>query len=459
MRFDELTAPISADSDCGDPDIANDPAFQELRLAIEGKPGSQMGDSVIPEQPPDYPRSIALSTELLGKSKHLSLLVMTCRAAAGVDGFEGMADALNLFESTVADHWEELHPTADEDDPDDPWWERINLLRELTDSPATVDTLHRARLVDVRHIGAFSCRDIDIAAGRLSVSDEEKERCNSNLIRGAFSETPTESLQQTAAAIDESVQRLQSLSTALNDKIGADAPSFDALIEKIKQFRQLFSEFAGESIEQAAVEEPADVSQAESPAEVASVAAAPAAAAAKVGNFTGRDQVAAALDSVMRFYKHHEPSSPVPVLLGRAREMVYKSFFDLLRELAPQHKDNFRSLMQALNEDPLRFLIEDSYNSFLNGQTFDVPDEPAAVSDDSGAGSSADDSADSAAAVVVESRDEVIATLAQIQAFFETNEPSSPVPLIVQKVRNLVPKNFMDLLSEFDAPPEPQADA
>ena len=56
----------------------------------------------------------------------------------------------------------------------------------------------------------------------------------------------------------------------------------------------------------------------------------------------------------------------------------------------------------------------------------------------------------STAAGEIKTRDEVLDTLTQVQAFFERNEPSSPVPLIIQKVRNLVPKNFLDLLAEFD---------
>ena len=50
----------------------------------------------------------------------------------------------------------------------------------------------------------------------------------------------------------------------------------------------------------------------------------------------------------------------------------------------------------------------------------------------------------------ITSREQVLQTLSDIQKFFEQHEPSSPIPLLVQKVRNLVPKNFMDLLVEFE---------
>ena len=498
LRYKELTTPVSADAPCGNPDITSEPAYQELQVAIAGKAGSQMGDAVIPDQPPDFQLALSLATDLLGQSRHLALIVCFTRAAAGMHGFTGFADALKLFETIASDHWDILHPVADVDDADDPWWERISLLRELTDSPATAETLYRVNLVEVRHIGAFSSRDIDIAAGRLTGSEEDRERCNSNLIRGAFTEAPVETLQQISQGIDESLVNLESLASFFNGKLGsANAPSFAGLLDRINSSRLLFNEFAGDILSAADLHDE-DASAEKAGSEETAIANTATSRSSPVSGdrFSKRDDVAEALDSVMRFYQKHEPSSPVPILLARAREMVYKNFFDLLRELAPQHKDSFRDMMRALNEDPLAFLIEDSYNSFLNGESFTVPDavlpnespisaaeeqtEPPVdtevvgdakesqgdVEDTAATGSdtatidkepeaalvSAPPAAanKSTAAGEIKTRDEVLDTLTQVQAFFERNEPSSPVPLIIQKVRNLVPKNFLDLLAEFD---------
>jgi type VI secretion system protein ImpA len=49
-----------------------------------------------------------------------------------------------------------------------------------------------------------------------------------------------------------------------------------------------------------------------------------------------RADVVATLDRVCDYYARHEPSSPVPLLLKRARGLVDKSFVDLLGELAPE---------------------------------------------------------------------------------------------------------------------------
>ncbi|ASW03535.1 hypothetical protein CJU94_35895 (plasmid) [Paraburkholderia aromaticivorans] len=41
------------------------------------------------------------------------------------------------------------------------------------------------------------------------------------------------------------------------------------------------------------------------------------------------------LDEICEYYARVEPSSPLPVLLKRARRLVGKSFADVLRDIAP----------------------------------------------------------------------------------------------------------------------------
>jgi type VI secretion system protein ImpA len=50
-----------------------------------------------------------------------------------------------------------------------------------------------------------------------------------------------------------------------------------------------------------------------------------------------------ALDKVIRYYQAEEPSSPVPLLLMRAKRLVSLGFMDILRDLAPD------ALAQAAN--------------------------------------------------------------------------------------------------------------
>ena len=53
------------------------------------------------------------------------------------------------------------------------------------------------------------------------------------------------------------------------------------------------------------------------------------------GIIASRDDVVRALDRVLDYYRAHEPSSPVPLLVQRAKRLVPLSFLDAMRELAP----------------------------------------------------------------------------------------------------------------------------
>jgi type VI secretion system protein ImpA len=49
-----------------------------------------------------------------------------------------------------------------------------------------------------------------------------------------------------------------------------------------------------------------------------------------------RVQAIALLDQVQRFFRHSEPSSPVPMLCDRARALVERDFMGVLREVLPK---------------------------------------------------------------------------------------------------------------------------
>ena len=45
------------------------------------------------------------------------------------------------------------------------------------------------------------------------------------------------------------------------------------------------------------------------------------------------------LDKILAYYQRHEPSSPVPMLLERAKRLTPKSFFEIMEALAPDSMD------------------------------------------------------------------------------------------------------------------------
>jgi type VI secretion system protein ImpA len=53
------------------------------------------------------------------------------------------------------------------------------------------------------------------------------------------------------------------------------------------------------------------------------------------GRITSRDDVVRMLDRICEYYERNEPSSPVPLLLRRAKRLVSKDFMEIMRELVP----------------------------------------------------------------------------------------------------------------------------
>jgi type VI secretion system protein ImpA len=50
---------------------------------------------------------------------------------------------------------------------------------------------------------------------------------------------------------------------------------------------------------------------------------------------SSREDVLRALDRVCEYYRRQEPSSPVPVLLERAKRLVGMDFLAIIKDLAP----------------------------------------------------------------------------------------------------------------------------
>jgi type VI secretion system protein ImpA len=57
---------------------------------------------------------------------------------------------------------------------------------------------------------------------------------------------------------------------------------------------------------------------------------------AAVGVVRNRQDATRALDAVADFFRTNEPSSPIPLLLERAKRLVSKNFLEVLAELAPE---------------------------------------------------------------------------------------------------------------------------
>ncbi len=54
------------------------------------------------------------------------------------------------------------------------------------------------------------------------------------------------------------------------------------------------------------------------------------------GVIRSREDVIRVLDSACEYLARHEPSSPVPLLLQRAKRLMVKDFLQIIQDLAPE---------------------------------------------------------------------------------------------------------------------------
>ncbi|NND91254.1 MAG: hypothetical protein HKN42_10350 [Granulosicoccus sp.] len=447
-------------------DFESTPEFQALVVAAAGKPERSMGSSVIPAEPPQWGEVRTLANKLVSaNANQLALHIFLIQAETNVKGFTGFRDALQNTLTLLTDQWDDMYPEPDLDDPEDMYYARVNLFNDLSMQPQFLDAIHRLPLVSVRGIGEFSARDIDISAGTVSGSEEDKARCQEGLIRGAFAESDKDALQSTLDALDALPGLCKLVETSFAEKTGqADVLSLEPLIKRIESCRTRCHEYADEHLQSAAANAADNDTESTTAEATAGSPATTTDSPAATSTLGSRAMVLASFDAILLYYQQHEPSSPVRVLTYCARDFVDKPFFEVLQALAPAYRDDLPMLLAQLQKQPLASLLSDRYARFLGGEaqptlqapTVALPEAAEVAPDGSAADAALAASPDApagpgelSAAPVIQSRQEVLDTLHDIEAFFNNAEPASPIPLIIADIRKLVGKRFVELVTEF----------
>ncbi|MBL8260727.1 MAG: type VI secretion system protein TssA [Candidatus Competibacteraceae bacterium] len=327
-----LLEEIAAETPCGE-DLEYDPAFAELEELLQGAPERQYGDTIIPAQPPDWRAVKKTALSLFERTKDLRVAVALARALLHTDGLPGFTDGLEVVRGLIERHWQGLYPPLDPDDDDDPTL-RVNVLVALCDQDATLRGLRETPLVDSRALGRFSLRDVQIASGALTPlsTDDPAELPTQANIDGAFMDADAGALQSNAEALGDAIAQVARIEATLTDWIGVTrAPDMSALAAVLKEMRHVLAQ----QLQKRGVGLIAEaVAETDAGAEPTSGAAG-SGQRLVAGEIGSREEAVRMLDKIGEYFERHEPSSPVPLLLKRAKKMVDKDFMALLNDLAP----------------------------------------------------------------------------------------------------------------------------
>jgi len=321
------------DVSAGEPSGKNleyDAEYGELTRIAQGKPEQQLGSTVVPAEDPNWREVKGKSVQLLGRSKDLRLGVYLTRALLRTDGLVGVGDGLELLRGLLERHWDTVHPQLDPDDGNDPTF-RVNTLTALCHAETMLKSLREAPLASSRASGRASLRDVFIATGKLPPpADGNPAPPAAGTIDAIFRECDLEALQATAGAVGRSVEHVEAIESFLTTKVGSKkAADFGELSNVLKSAHKVLAErLSRRGVATATVGGDAMV-ESEGGAAAAVQASVP-------GEINSRDDAIRVLDRVCDYFLKHEPSSPVPLLLRRAKRLVSKNFMDIVRDLAPE---------------------------------------------------------------------------------------------------------------------------
>ena len=332
IDIEELLGEIAATAPCGE-DLEYDPAFAEMEKLAQETPERQYGDTIIPAEPPDWRSVRKTALALFERTRDLRVALYLTRSLLHTDGLAGFADGLALVDSLIERYWDQVYPQLDPEDDNDPTL-RVNTIVALCDPEATLRALRETPLVSSRTLGRVSLRDIQIAAGVLTpvATDDQAELPAQTRINGAFQEVGPETVQATATVVAEAMARVEQIEARLTDLIGvAQAPDLSTLTGVLKEIRQVLAE----QLQQQGVVPVDEALAAEAVAVSSAASAVGAGSRLVVGEIASREDVVRMLDKMCEYFNRYEPSSPVPFLLKRARNLVTKDFMAILNDLAP----------------------------------------------------------------------------------------------------------------------------
>ena len=357
---------------------------------------------------------------LLARTRDLRLIVFLAKISILGRDLASFTTCLEAIAILLDRHWSAVHPRGEGDDVS----HRQYAIEAIDVLPTVIMPLQFHPLLNNRRYGWISYRTCLIARGEITPRDDDTI-VDAAALEQIFDSVDIDQLKATAtsaaglAAVVGQIRKTWSekdhSGASLNlDKLSATADGVAALLGSVVQRR-----------DPNAVPVAAEAGQA---AEDGSMEGSPGSSSSGQ-RVTSMVAAATALDAVASYFARSEPSSPALLLVRQAQQMFGKSFVEALRLLVPAHVES-----AAINVGKEWF--------------FDLPIERMAGL--LGGGPTPDLAAFEGRemAFSVENRAQALGLLDRVATYFRTVEPSSPVPFLIDRARELAQRDFLSLLRD-----------
>ena len=317
-----LAEPVSPESPCG-----ADLEYTQLLASFDAM--RIFGNATPLSAEIDWPAIRQQALTALEQSRDLRILTHLAAAVLRLEGITAFCDVLAVAERWLTERWELVFPRVEDDA-----LMRQNALSCLGDPMAIVSPLRRCIIISHRQLGTVTLRDIERMAGQSDSTVSDIGMPDLAQVEAALKVTPVEELATLVASLTTGIRALDNIVANMQQRAGPlAAPEFAPLIKPLMRVRKALADHLATRTNSTA------------PAAHAHGATNGAAAdmngnsALSVGTYGGeiqsREEAIRAIDAAMLFFLKHEPSSPVPMLLERARRLVAKGFLEVLEDIAP----------------------------------------------------------------------------------------------------------------------------
>ena len=317
-----------------------------MALEIAARPGQerQAGSEILDAEDPDFQDVARKALAVMERSHDLRAGCHLAGAMLFTDGLPGFAQATSYIRGCLEQHWDTCHPVLDAEDDDDPTM-RINALQALGAPDPVQRALRTTPLTESRAFGRVRLRDVLVAQGQVTLPEGEAPAFDAASIEAAFKDTDDTTLANILEAARTAQDDLVTIERIFAERTPGQGPQLSEAIKLLRQIVQHVGAATG-----ADAESDADAADAAGETEAAEPSG-PAPARGAPGQITSQADVLRTIDALMAYYRKVEPSSPVPILLQRAKRLVGVDFMSVMKDMAPAAVDNVRMIGGLENEE------------------------------------------------------------------------------------------------------------
>lgn len=340
-----LLAPVSAANPAGE-DLEYDPDYSAMEKASQGTADQEFGSTVIEGSPPDWPSVKKLAVRLLKRSKDLRIAGYLAQADLELRGLLGVRDSLAYIADTVENYWDTCFPELDPDDDNDPTI-RVNALLTLTKAGGFLRQLRSTPIARARSVGSISLVDSLIARGELTPPAGMAEIPTLQKVEAVFKEGNPNEIAEFQSSVIESIELLDRIEKGFSGQVGIhNSPDFAPLLKELKligKAHSIFIEKPETEVAEAVIASNDNSDEVNSDGEI-KVSSATGNVVAAISkpvfdlskiDFDNRENAIECLGKIIAWFEKNEPSSPLPMLLRRAKRLSTMSFLDILRDISP----------------------------------------------------------------------------------------------------------------------------